>query len=111
MRIIKKTQGDVVMLTVSGAISFMDTSTLKTMLHRLAHEGKKKIIVDCKEMDSLNSIALGIFLKAYKSMQEGSIAFANVNPHVQKVFHDTNLDSIFPLYNSIEEALDFYKHA
>ncbi len=110
MRITKKVSGDVVMLKVSGSISFMDTSTLKTMLHRLTVEGKKNIVVDCKEMDSLNSVALGTFLKAYRSMSQGNIVFANANPHVQKVFHDTNLDTIFPVYATVEEAVDFCRH-
>ncbi len=110
MRIEKKSQGDLVLLKVSGSISYMDTSTLKTTLHRLANEGKRKIIVDCKEMDSLNSPALGAFLKTYKSLKDGVIAFANVNPHVKKVFQDTQLDSMFRIYDSVEEAMSYHKH-
>lgn len=109
MKIQKQTKGDVALLKVSGTISFSDASTLKSALHRLAKEGKKKVVVDCKTMDSLNSHALSTFLKAYKSFQEGKIAFANLNSHVQRIFETSNLDSVFTLYDSVDEALEDMK--
>lgn len=105
MRLEKMVKGDVVLLKVSGTISFNDTSTLKSALHRIAKEGKNKIIVDCAEMDSLNSRALSIFLSAYRSLNNGIISFANVNPHVTQVFHTSKLDDIFPLHKTLEDAL------
>ncbi|MFB3785455.1 MAG: STAS domain-containing protein [bacterium] len=105
MRLEKKIQGDVALLKVSGSISFSDVSTLKSALHRLVREGKKKIVVDCEQMDSLNSKALATFLAAYKSLENGTIAFAKANEHVARIFHVTNLDNMFPLYDSVEKAV------
>ena len=111
MRIEKQTLGEMVLLKVSGSISFNDTSTLKSLLHRLAHEGKKKIIVDCQEMDSINSQALATFLSAYKAVKDGVIVFANVNPHVERVFRSTHLDTMFPLYETVQAAVEAIKPA
>jgi anti-sigma B factor antagonist len=105
MRLEKTAIGDVVLLKVSGSISFTDTPTLKSALHRIAKEGKSKIVVDCCAMDSLNSRALSIFLSAYRSLNDGVIAFANANPHVTQVFHTSKLDDIFPLFPSVDEAV------
>jgi len=109
MRIEKQTSGDVVLLKVSGTISFTDTNTLKSLLHRVAHEGQQKIIVDCQEMDSINSQALAVFLSAYKALKGGIIVFANANPHVQRVLKSTHLDDMFPLYGTVEAAVNAMK--
>lgn len=106
MRIEKTALGEVALLKISGSISFSDVSTLKTTLHRIIKEGKTKIVVDCEKMDSLNSRALATFLAAYKSLQGGTIVFAKANEHVTKIFHTTNLDTLFPLYDSIEAAVE-----
>ncbi|MEW6235576.1 MAG: STAS domain-containing protein [Candidatus Omnitrophota bacterium] len=104
MRLVKKALGDAVLLQVSGSIMFADTSTLKTALHRLAKEGKKKIIVDISAMDSLNSQALASFLSGYKMLRDGTIAFAGANPHVARVFQVAKLDDLFPMFDSVEQA-------
>ncbi|MBN2327043.1 MAG: STAS domain-containing protein [Candidatus Omnitrophica bacterium] len=109
MRLEKTTIGDVALLKITGSISFSDISTLKTSLHRILREGKNKIVVDCRQMDSLNSKALAIFLSAYKSLEGGTIAFAGANEHVTRIFHTTNLDTMFPLYDTIENAVDSVK--
>ncbi|MBD3268191.1 STAS domain-containing protein [bacterium] len=106
MRLEKTAKGDIILLKVSGSISFSDTSTLKSALHRIAREGKNKIVVDCADMDSLNSRALSIFLSAYRSLNDGVIAFANANPHVTQVFHTSRLDDIFPLHSSVNDAVE-----
>lgn len=109
MRLVKKSLGDVVLLQVSGSITYTDTSTLKSQLHRLAKEGKTKIIVDVSQMDSLNSQALASFLSGYKSLKEGTIAFAGANQHVAKVFHVARLDELFPMFDTVEEAVNSLK--
>ncbi len=110
MKLVKKNMGDVVLLKVSGVIMFADTSTLKHALHRLAKEGKTKILVDISEMDSLNSQALASFLSGYKSLKEGTIAFAGANKHVARVFQTAKLDELFPMYNTVEEAVASMKN-
>lgn len=109
MRLEKTAVGEVALLRVSGTISFSDISTLKSTLSRVVREGKNKIVVDCKQMDSLNSKALAIFLSAYKSLEGGTIAFASANDHVSRIFHTTNLDTMFPLYDSVESAVNAVK--
>ncbi len=109
MQLQKKNVGDVALLTITGTISFNDESTLRSALHRIAKDGKHKVVVDCAKMDSLNSHALSTFLKAHKSFKEGKIAFANLNPHVRKVFETSNLDTVFKLYDNVDDALEQMK--
>ena len=109
MRIEKTLAGNVVLLKITGAIAFTDVSTLRTTLHRIAREGNKNIIVDCSSMDSMNSLALATFLAAYKAMKDGRVVFAHANPHVVRILHSTHLDDMFPLYTTVEQALDATK--
>ncbi len=110
MRIEKSVVGEVALLKISGAITFNDVHTLKTSLKRLLKEGKDKIVVDCTNMDSINSQALASFLSAYKSMPEtGVVAFANLNTHVLRIFTSTHLDDLFTIYPTVTEAVEAIK--
>lgn len=109
MQLQKKSMGDVALIKVSGSIGYMDESTLKSALHRISNEGKHKVVVDCEKMDSLNSNALSTFLRAYKSFKDGRIVFVNANSHVKKILQTTNLDTLFPLYDSVDAALEAMK--
>lgn len=110
MRIEKSVMGDVVLFKISGAITFNDVHTLRTNLKRVTKEGKHYIVVDCTDMDSINSQALASFLSVYKSIQDkGGVAFANVNTHVQRIFNSTHLDDLFQIYPSVTEAVEGVK--
>jgi anti-sigma B factor antagonist len=97
--------GDVVMLKLSGNVVFEDVPTLQTALHRITNQGKNQILIDCKDMDSLNSTALATFLSTYKRVRGGSIAFVNLSPHVERVFRETHLDQFFRLCPTVEDAM------
>ncbi len=111
MRIEKADMGEVVMLKLSGNISFEDVSTLKTTLHRLVAKGKRQFVIDCESMDSLDSSALATFLSVYKRIKDGSIAFFNLSPHVDRVFRETHLDQVFRVCSSREDAMAGVSHS
>ena len=111
MRIEKVDMGEVVMLKLSGNISYEDVSTLKSTLHRLVAKGKKQFAIDCENMDSLDSSALATFLSAYKRIKDGSIAFFNLSPHVDRVFRETHLDEVFRVCPSMEDAMSAFSHS
>jgi len=105
MRLEKVDMGDIVLLKLSGNIMFEDISTLRTALHRLTSQGKKRFLIDCKDMDSMNSSALATFLYTYKRAKDSSIAFFNLSPHVDRIFRETHLDKIFRICPTMEEAM------
>lgn len=105
MRLEKVDMGDVVVLKISGNVMFEDVPTLRTALHRITSQGKNQLVIDCKEMDSMNSSALAAFLSTYKRVKGGSIAFINLCPHVDRIFRETHLDQFFRICPSMEEAM------
>nr|HPO09130.1 STAS domain-containing protein [bacterium] len=74
-------------------------------LHRLIAKGKTRFLIDCQDMDSLDSSALATFLSTYKRIKNGEIAFVHLSPHVDRVFRETHLDQVFPIYTSTEDAM------
>lgn len=111
MRIDKSVVGDVVLLRISGSIAYTDAPLLKTTLHRIIREGRKNIVVDCRDMDSLNSKALASLLSVYKQVKGGGVAFANPNPHVSEILRSTHLDDLFEIHGSVNEAIESLKSA
>lgn len=69
--------------------------------------GEKKIIVDCKELNFINSMGLRAFLSAVKvvSNSEGSIAICNLSPAIVKIFQMAGLTNIFKIYDNLEDAI------
>ncbi|MGI6456709.1 MAG: STAS domain-containing protein [bacterium] len=106
----RKSVGDIVLLKVNGSVTFSDEHTLKSALHRITTEGKKKIAVDCSRMDALNDNALSAFLKAYRTFKDGHVAFAGPNAHVRRVFQESHLDTLFEIHETIDDAVESLRH-
>jgi anti-sigma B factor antagonist len=67
----------------------------------------KNVIVDFHKTDYYGSTALGFFVRLWKRIREcnGRMAFCAVSDHEKEILKVTNLDGLWPIYASREEAL------
>jgi anti-sigma B factor antagonist len=58
---------------------------------------KKDLIIDCKELNYIDSTGLGIFVGALKKAKqyEKKITITNLKDNIKKLFIITGLDKIF----------------
>jgi anti-sigma B factor antagonist len=70
-------------------------------------EGKHRIILNMSEVPYLDSAALGVLVDAVRRAREnnGGLYLAQVMTFVRRAFEITRLIRIFPVYDTVEDAV------
>jgi anti-sigma B factor antagonist len=99
--------GKVTVIELSGEIDVKCAPQLKDLLQGLIDEGKKQLLVDLIGVPFMDSTGLGIFVNAFKRIQQtgGAIKFASPQEELSKVFSLTQTDKVFSVFDSVDEGL------
>ena len=98
---------DVVLITFDGSIE--DFPMLIQTMDNLIADGTRRLALDIGALPFINSAALGYLVKAYKNMEDqgGEIALCNLQPAIVNIMEMTQLDEVFPAFQSSEEAVAY----
>jgi len=79
----------------------------RDILHLLRSRTIKNVVLDFHKTDYYGSTALDFFVKLWKRVRvrDGRIAFCGVSDHEREILKVTNLDGLWPICPSREEAL------
>jgi anti-sigma B factor antagonist len=82
------------LLRLIGDLDMAASSTLRTVLHELQHEGAQEVVVDLRELSFLDSMGLSTLLEASVAGQDGhrTVSFIRGQRTVQRVFAVTEVD-------------------
>jgi anti-anti-sigma factor len=80
----------------------------RDILELLNGTGVKNVVLDFHQTDYYGSTALGFFLKLWKRVRsrDGRMAFCNVSDHEREILRVTNLDCLWLICASRNEALE-----
>ena len=97
---------DAAVIGLSGDLDLATAPELRTALHEALTE-RTKIIVDMSELRFLDSTGLGVLVRVHKKAKAagGLVAFTSVPGNVVKILEVTCLDRVFPVYDTVDEAL------
>ncbi len=81
---------------------------LRDTLSRLFEEGGRKIILNLDDTWNINSEAVGIIIKFFKSLKQhgGCLYITPPNEPVKELLETLMLDKIFEIYSESESAPD-----
>jgi anti-anti-sigma factor len=79
----------------------------RDILDLLGNGTIKHVVVDLHRTDYCGSTALGFFVRLWKRVRDrnGRMAFCGVSEHEREILKVTNLDGLWPLCASREEAI------
>lgn len=101
-------------IEISGKfLGSLEGDKFRALIYDLKEQGKTKIIVDLAQADLLDSTAIGILIASLTSVRRagGDMRLANMKNRVRNLFLMTRLlGPVFEDYDSLEEALESYKH-
>lgn len=91
-----------------GRVNFEETGALRDEIKNLlaVHDGMKLMIINLKEVSSIDSSGLGLLVAARNSLQKEEIKLrlVGVSGAVKKVFEQTNLLVYFEVFETEQEA-------
>ena len=99
---------DVMVLELSGKIMGGPShEEFKAEIKGILDEGFKKVVLDLKHVPWINSTGLGILISGYHSVKaaEGTMKVCSVKERVLSIFYISQLEKIFDVYESREDAL------
>jgi anti-sigma B factor antagonist len=93
---------------VAAEIDVATAPALDTAMQEQVDAGHDVLVLDLAGVTFLDSSGLGLFVAHHKTLRRrgGSVRLANASSRVLKVLTVTGLDQVFPVYPSVQAALD-----
>lgn len=103
-------KGTVSILDVSGRLTSFEVNALREAISRLLKEGCKKIVLNLRALDYLDSSGIGELARSYVSVvkKAGEMKVVGLSAKVEEVLKITQLFRVFPEFPSEEEAIDSF---
>ena len=97
----------IVVITFDGEIE--DFPLLVQSIDNLVASGTQNLVLDLESLPFINSAALGYLIKVQKGMsrQNGKVVLACLRPALRNILQMTQLDRVFPSFETSEEAVEF----
>lgn len=86
-------------LAIRGEVDVSTSAALREELYGIVDSGARRVVVDCSEMDFIDSSGLGVLVGALKRVREkdGELVLRSLNPSARKVFEITGLTKLFTI--------------
>ncbi len=83
-----------------------EAPVVQEMLTRHIEAGPRKIVLDLTQVEFIDTVGLGALVACLKLLGEpGRLAIVGAHGTVARLFELTNMDRVFPLYDSLDDAL------
>jgi len=107
MNLTSTTDGDRRIVTVNeNRIDAAVALSFKDRMRNETEDGPDLVVLDLQQVEFVDSSGLGAIVASMKALGSGrKLALAGLTPTVEKVFRLTRMDSVFPLYTSLDDAL------
>ncbi len=108
MTLIDEQVGNITVVTLSGQVDSVNSADLETRIMAMLDGSVKDLLLDCSNLDYINSAGLRVFLLAAKKLEQngGILAFCSLVPNVRLVFETIGFDRILTLYSDRSTALE-----
>lgn len=102
-----RTLGDRTIVEVGGEIDVYTAPKLREQLVDLVNAGRFHLVVDMEGVEFLDSTGLGVLVGGLKRVRahDGSLHLVCTQERILKIFRITGLTKVFPIHNTVEEAV------
>lgn len=100
-------QGDRDIVTVVGEIDVYTAPALRERLNGLISTGRYQLVIDLQGVQFLDSTGLGVLVGGLKKVRSlgGELSLVCSQERILKVFRITGLTNVFPIHDSLDDAL------
>ncbi|MEP6019686.1 MAG: STAS domain-containing protein [Paracoccaceae bacterium] len=108
MNLTSRTENSLQIVSVSNArIDAAVAIEFKDAMRTQTESGSDVVVLDLSAVQFIDSSGLGAIVASMKQMgRDRKLALAGLTPTVEKVFRLTRMDSVFPLFTTLDGALN-----
>jgi anti-sigma B factor antagonist len=99
---------EVAVITPAGRVTLGQRSEqIDELVEKLLAAGKRTIVFDLAGVTTIDSTGIGQFISSYNKIRSagGQMLMAGATDHLSKIFRVTRLDTLFPFYATVVDAL------
>lgn len=98
---------DIVAVVVSGTLDENNCNYLLECVEEEILDGRKKLILDCGQLEYISSMGLGMLVRVNSRMKKigGDVKLAAVHGTVAQVMAVVGLSRMFQIYPSVDDAI------
>ncbi|WCE02313.1 STAS domain-containing protein [Streptomyces sp. HUAS 31] len=99
----------VTVVTVVGELDVYTAPYLRELLVELVNHGRVFLVLDMTTADYLDSTGFGVVVGGLKRVRayDGMMALVVPEDRIRKVFRITGLTKVFPIFDTVEPAVEF----
>jgi anti-sigma B factor antagonist len=108
LKLVDREIDGITVLALDGRIVLgEETSKLRETVKNLVSSGKKKLVLDVKNVTMIDSSGLGALVAAYSSAKSAgaSVRLCNLGAHFNQLLQITRLLTVFEVSKSQEDAI------
>ena len=107
MNIYEQRRASTLILQPTGRLDSLTSQDLQDELTRRLSDGDRMIVLDLKDLDYISSAGLRVLLLVGKNLKasNGRLALCALKHNVREVFEVSGFMSLFPIHESIDEAI------
>jgi anti-sigma B factor antagonist len=108
LSVTSRQEGARTVIAVAGEIDVYTAPTLRERLNELVASGHYDLVVDMENVEFLDSTGLGVLVGGLKRVRsyDGTLSLVCSQEKILKVFRITGLTKVFPIYPTLQEALE-----
>ena len=110
MQLVEKEQDGVTVLELGGRLDSNTSQVLEDKIMEILGQDTKKLLIDFKDVDYINSTGLRVLLLALQQLKknQGQLVLSTIKDYMKEVFEISGYTEIFPIYATQEEALGHF---
>lgn len=112
MRCSTKDVEETLVIKIEGEImGGSESESFRNIIYKAIEEDKVFIVADLAKANWMNSSGLGMLISGLTTLRSsgGDLRLANLSDKVRRPLEITKLESVFLIYNSVEDAVNSYK--
>jgi anti-sigma B factor antagonist len=100
-------QGEVSLVDLSGTLTSFETAAMQDAIAGLLRQGRKRIVLNLRELQYLDSSGVGQLVRAYLMVVKagGEMKAVGLTPRIEEILKITKLSQVFPEFPDEDEAL------
>jgi anti-sigma B factor antagonist len=109
INIIPQKHGNVVVISLSGDVNLNSVEMIENAYDDQISQKPEVISMNCKNLNSIDSSGLGLFIKLFKAAEKENIEFVvtGIVGNVSALFDLSKLDNLFPVMDEDEFKLRY----
>jgi anti-anti-sigma factor len=99
-------RGDIIILRVSGRLEINQALELEEVINTHINNGSKLFIFDLGDVHYLSSSGIRVFIATLRQLKDinGRLILSNLSQNVVKTLKIVELDGLFEIINSVDDA-------